>query len=152
MKKISIRFAQESEKMILEELQRRASLNNIGDREAILENPGAISLPLEQIIAGQVFVAERDNAIVGFAAVLPRTDGGLELDGLFVEPNIWKSGVGRALVEYCSNFGVSLGVKTLHVVGNPHAEGFYAACGFKVTGKHKTQFGIGLLMEKELKK
>ena len=67
----------------------------------MLANPGAIVMPPEQIAAGQVFVAERDAAIVGFAAVLPRADGDTELDGLFVEPEIWKSGIGRALVERC---------------------------------------------------
>ena len=69
---------------MLESLQRRASLRNPGDRDALLANPDAIALPLEQITAGCVFVAERDGIVVGFAAVVTRVDGGVELDAVFV--------------------------------------------------------------------
>ena len=36
------------------------------------------------------------------------------------------------------------------VVGNPHAEGFYASCGFRTTGTVETRFGPGLVMRREL--
>src|SRR5215471_17304645 len=98
-----IRRASVSEQRVLEDLQRRASLNNPGDREALLANPDAIALPIEQIADGCVFVAEREGAIVGFAAVVRRDDNGAELDALFVEPVEWKRGVGRALVDYCAD-------------------------------------------------
>lgn len=101
MNKLSIRTARLGELSFLEALQLRASLANVGDREALLANPDAIALPPEQIKAGQVFVAERDGVVIGFAAVLPRDDGDLELDGLFVEPDIWRSGIGRSLVDRC---------------------------------------------------
>lgn len=91
-----IRIAETAEQKALEALQWRASLNNPGDRDALLANPNAIALPLDQIAAGGVFIAERDGVIVGFAAVLLRADGQTELDGLFVEPTMWKCGVGRS--------------------------------------------------------
>ena len=147
---LSVRLAVTSECSALEALQRRASLRNPGDRAALLANPGAIVMPPEQIAAGQVFVAERDAAIVGFAAVLPRADGDTELDGLFVEPEIWKSGIGRALVERCCVWARANGAAALHVIGNPHATGFYEACGFKITGTHHTQFKPALRMRKDL--
>jgi len=65
---ISIRPARPDEQTMLESLQRRASLNNSGDRDALLANPDAIALPIEQITAGCVFVAERDGVVAGFAA------------------------------------------------------------------------------------
>lgn len=145
-----IRQAILSEQRILEELQRRASLNNPGDREALLQHPDAIEVPSAQIASGCVFVAERDGALVGFAAVVPRDDGGAELDALFVEPHEWKGGVGRALVEHCSRIARSRGASTLHVIGNPHAQGFYLACGFTLTGTADTRFGTGLSMERAL--
>ena len=135
---------------MLESLQRRASLGNPGDREALLANPDAIALPIEQIEAGGVFVAERDGAVVGFAAVLPRPDGGAELDALFVEPHFWKRGIGRQLVEHIAEAARAEGASFLHVVGNPHAEGFYASCGFHVTGTVDTRFGVGLAMRRLL--
>ena len=146
----SIRPAIVSERDALESLQTRASLANPGDREAILANPDAIDLPAEQIAAGQVFVAERRGAIVGFAAILPRGDGDTELDALFVEPNIWCQGIGRQLVEHCTDAARSVGSGALHVIGNPHAAGFYVACGFTNIGTTETRFGVGLLYRKLL--
>jgi N-acetylglutamate synthase-like GNAT family acetyltransferase len=131
-------------------LQWRASLSNPGDRENLLANPDAIELPLDQIGAGGVFIAEQDDVVVGFAAVLPRSDGQAELDGLFVEPAMWRCGVGRSLVEHCGEFARAQGVAALHVVGNLHAKDFYSACGFEVVGEHQTRFGVGIAMQKKL--
>src|SRR5205814_8662440 len=104
MHDVLIRPAVMSERQALESLQRRASLNNPGDREALLANPDAIEVPRDQIAAGQVFVAERAGAIGGFAAVLPREDSGTELDALLVEPPLWGLGIGRVTVDYCATF------------------------------------------------
>jgi GNAT superfamily N-acetyltransferase len=107
-------------------------------------------LPLEQIAANRVFLAERDGAIVGFFAVLPRGDGETELDALFVEPNLWRQGLGKLLIEHCADVARAQGSALLHVVGNPHAKEFYAACGFQVTGTVQTRFGVGLALIKKL--
>ena len=149
-KRIFIRTALASEQNALEALQRRASLSNPGDHEAILANPDAIDLPLEQIAAGGVFVAHQDAAIAGFAAVLPRPDGETELDALFVEPHLWRHGVGRSLVQHCAEFARAQGSHALHVIGNPHAESFYMACGFQRIGNSQTRFGVGFLLRKGL--
>ena len=146
----SIRTAAPSERGALEALQLRASLTNEGDREALLANPDAIVVPSEQIAAGRVFVAELNGATVGFSAIEPRSDGGIELDALFVDPNARRLGVGRLMVEHCAGIASKEGSKALHVVGNPHAKEFYIACGFTQTGIVETRFGVGLLMRKEL--
>jgi GNAT superfamily N-acetyltransferase len=150
MSDVVIRPALPSERSSLEALQWRASLANPGDRDALLANPDAIVLPSAQIAAGDVFVAQRDDVIVGFAAVQTRPDGNAELDSLFVEPSLWKRGVGRLLVEHCAAVARSRTSRTLHVVGNPHAEGFYIACGFRTTGSVETRFGAGLAMQRVL--
>jgi N-acetylglutamate synthase-like GNAT family acetyltransferase len=147
MSQVIIRSARVEERASLEALQWRASLANPGDRDALLANPDAIVLPVEQITDGQVFVAERDDVIIGFAAILSRADGNAELDALFVEPNLWKAGVGRLLVEHCARAARGNAARILHVVGNPHAEGFYTACGFRTTGTVETRFGGGLAMQ-----
>src|SRR5262249_8008031 len=117
---------------MLESLQWRASLNNPGDRDALLANPAAIALPIEPITDGYVFVAESEGVVAGFAAVLPRPDGGAELDALFVEPHLWKRGIGRRLVNHIADVAREKSASFLHVIGNPHAEGFYVSCGFHV--------------------
>jgi GNAT superfamily N-acetyltransferase len=150
MSDILIRPALQTERSSLEALQWRASLANSGDRDSLLANPDAIVLPLEQIADGNVLVAQRDGVIVGFAAILPRPDGNAELDALFVEPSLWKRGVGRLLVEHCADVARGRASRILHVAGNPHAEGFYVACGFQTTGAVETRFGAGLAMQRGL--
>ena len=145
-----IRLALVSERRFLEALQTRASLNNPGDREALLANPDAIELPTAQIAAGNVFVLEHGGEILGFAAILPRADGDTELDGLFVEPTAWRRGFGRLLIDHCAEVARSAGSAALHVTGNPHAERFYLGCGFKRTGSIETRFGVGYLFRKAL--
>ena len=149
-REISIRPARSNEQTMLEALQRRASLNNPGDREALLANPDAIAVPIEQIADGDVFVAECDGAVAGFAAVIARPDGGAELDALFVEPHLWKRGIGRRLVDHAADLARRRAASFLHVIGNPHAEGFYRSCGFNVTGTVATRFGAGLEMRRPL--
>src|SRR5262244_1526044 len=97
-----MRPAHPSEQKELEALQRRASLTNEGDRDALLAHPDAIEVPLAQIASGNVFVAESNGTIVGFAAVEPRADGDSELDALFVDPNMRRRGIARSLIEHCA--------------------------------------------------
>jgi N-acetylglutamate synthase-like GNAT family acetyltransferase len=148
--RLTIRPARVDEREALEALQWRASLANPGDREVLLAHPDAIELPLRQVEAGQVFVAEQNGSVLGFAAILDRDDGVLELDGLFVEPEHWKRGVGRALVEHCAVAARQAGRSSLHVVANFHAEGFYRRCGFKSIGPWETQFAPALEMSMQL--
>jgi len=150
MLSIKLRSAVAAERESLEALQWRASLRNAGDQESLRANRDAIELPANQIENGGVVVAEAAGVIVGFAAILPRADGDSELDALFVEPEVWQRGVGRALVEHCCAAATAAGAKSLHVVGNPHAEGFYRACGFAKVGTTSTRFGVGLLMKKSV--
>jgi hypothetical protein len=71
---LSIRPALPEEWAALEALQRRASIANANDRDAMIAHPDAIDLPLAQIHAGHVFAADRAGVLAGFAAVLPRED------------------------------------------------------------------------------
>ena len=148
--RFTLRQAHAQERFELEALQWRASLANDHDRGSLIAHPEAIDLPEAQISAGQVTVADMDGKAVGFAVVLPRPDGDVELDGLFVEPTLWKSGLGRALVQASEAFGRVKGASSLHVVGNPHALGFYEACGFMPAGVQTTQFGPGILLRLRL--
>ena len=145
---VTVRPALESERMTLEALLRRASLVNPEYRHVLLANPDAMRIPMEQFQEGHVFVAERSGCVVGFSVVLPRDDGNAELDGLFVEPDQWRTGIGRTLIQYCARTAKSRGAKALHVIGNPHAEAFYRACGFAQIGVAPTQFGVGLVLMK----
>ncbi len=145
---ISIRAAKISERQALEELQRVASLESETYRAQILAQPDAIDLPIGQIERGEVFVAEILGRVAGFAAIIPLTDGDIELDGLFVEPAQWRRGVGRALVNYACGYAKSLKARALVVTANPDALNFYKSCGFEAAGEAMTLFGPAPRMAK----
>lgn len=143
---LSIRMARPDERDALEALQRRASLALGEYREQLEAEPDAIQLPLEQIERGQLFVAELGDRIAGFAAVLVDDDVA-ELDGLFVEPDLWRQGVGAALVDVAVHEARRQGL-TMMVVANPSARIFYERCGFRLEGEAETRFGPALRMSR----
>jgi len=137
-----LRLARPEEHGALEDLQRRASLELPEYRDQLLDNPDAIYLPEGQIANGQVIVAELEGEIAGFAAVV-----GGELDGLFVEPDLWGRGIGRALADAATHEARNRGL-ALSVIANPRARLFYEICGFSVEGEVETRFGPALKMTK----
>ena len=139
---LTLRLARPEEHDALEDLQRRASLELPEYRDQLLDNPDAIYLPEGQIANGQVIVAELDGEIAGFAAVVSG-----ELDGLFVEPDLWGRGIGRALADAATHEARNRGL-TLSVIANPRARRFYEHCGFSVEGEVQTRFGPALRMTK----
>ena len=139
---ITLRLAKPEEHQALEELQRRSSLEFPDYREQLLANPDAIHLPPAQIANGLVIVAECAGEVVGFAAVV-----GNELDGLFVEPEMWGGGIGRALLDAAAHQARLRGL-SLTVLANPSARGFYESCGFSVEGEEPTRFGPALRMSR----
>jgi GNAT superfamily N-acetyltransferase len=139
---LTLRLARPEEHDELEDLQRRASLELPEYRDQLIANPDAIYLPEGQIANGQVIVAEVGGEIAGFAAVV-----GGELDGLFVEPDLWGQGIGRTLVEAATHEARRRGL-SLSVVANPRARRFYESCGFTLEGEEQTRFGPALRMTK----
>src|SRR5580704_13983847 len=122
---VCLRFGLAEERLMLEELQRRASLVYDAYRDALLANPSAISLPLPQLQEKRVRVAEQRGRITGFSVVLPRDQEICDLDGLFVAPDRWKQGIGRALMRDAFARACAQGMRQMEVLANPYAEGFY---------------------------
>ena len=143
---LTIRLARTDERETLEALQRRASLALEEYRQQLEAHPDAIDLPLDQIERDEVLVAEQDCEIVGMAVVFIG-DRDAELDGLFVEPEHWREGIGTALVDVATHAARRRGL-TLMVTANPSAREFYEKCGFAVEGDAQTRFGPALRMSK----
>lgn len=139
---LQIRPARADEHEELEELQRRASLASPEYRRQLEAYPDAIHLPPAQIANGQVFVADLGGRVAGFAAVVAG-----ELDGLFVEPDLWRRGVGRALADAAVHEARKRGY-TLAVIAGPAQRRFYERCGFSVEGDAQTRFGPALRMSR----
>lgn len=145
-----IRYSIVSERVTLEDLQRRASLVYEETREDLLAHPDAIELPGSQLEERRVRVAEIENQPVGFSVTLPQTSGAWELDGLFVEPSHWGKGIGRALVLDAMELARHEGVRAIDVIANPRAEDFYTKVGFTGSGHVPTRFGPGIRMRLEI--
>jgi len=135
---VLVRPARADEMKALGALQLRASLAYGDLREELLGLPEAGIVPDDQL--PHAIVAEIDGRIAGFAVVLPREDGGAELDGLFVEPKLWRTGLGKCLVEASFELARDRGAPFMNVIANRRALGFYDACGFEIVGETMTLF------------
>ena len=139
---LTLRYAQPDEHEALEALQWRASFELPEYRDQLMAHPDAVHLPPSQIANGQVIVAELEGQIAGFAAVV-----GGELDGLFVEPDLWGRGIGRVLADAAVHEARDRGL-ALTVIAAPSARIFYESCGFSVEGEAQTRFGPALRMSR----
>lgn len=147
---MNLRLARPEEREALEALQMTASLADEAYRQALLDNPEAVHLPMEQIEAGQVVLAEDESGLLGFCVVLPREDGQAELDGLFTRPDAWGRGVGRALTQDALHRAAAMGAVTLHVIASPEARGFYERLGFEFISDTPTLFGPAISMARSV--
>jgi GNAT superfamily N-acetyltransferase len=135
----------------LEALQRRASMGWEEYRDQLVAHPDAISIPRADIEDRRTRVACSSAQRVGFSVVLATLDGVCELDGLFVEPEFWRRGVGRALIDDVVANALRTGAASLEVTGNPRAVSFYEALGFGRRGVVPTRFGPGVRMQRTLR-
>jgi GNAT superfamily N-acetyltransferase len=145
---IRIRAARPEDRDALGALKLRASLAWGEHVEALRALPEAREVPAEHLPVA--VVAELDGEIVGFATVLPRTDGEAELEDLFVDPASWRRGVGARLVAEAERRAAGLGVRSLHVVAHERARIFYESCGFRVVGTAMTALAPAPAMRKDL--
>lgn len=138
---LTVRTANPAERPQLEALQMRAAMANAGDAAQLSAHPEAVQVPDALLRAGRIHVAEAADVIHGFAVLLPVASGVCELEGLFVAPDVWRRGVGRALLEACLAQARSEGARCIRATVNNHATGFYLASGFRRTRWVKTEFG-----------
>ncbi|OWJ67519.1 GNAT family N-acetyltransferase [Inquilinus limosus] len=146
---IRTRTARPEDREPLGALKLRASLAWGDHVEALRAMPEAGQVPAEHLPA--IIVAEWDSAIAGFATVLPRDDGGAELEDLFVDPTAWGRGIGRRLVAEAEARAARLGARALHVVAGDRARPFYERCGFRVTGAVTTDLESASALRKDLR-
>jgi GNAT superfamily N-acetyltransferase len=89
------------------------------------------------------FVVEHDATVVGFASVGPsRDERGLgELYAIYVDPEAWSTGAGRALMERCEEqLRSDYAEATLWVLeDNPRARAFYEHAGWLPDGARKAE-------------
>jgi GNAT superfamily N-acetyltransferase len=134
----------------LEALQRRSSEIWEEYRGQLAAHPDAIELPQHLIENGWVRIAtSADGVPIGFSVVIPRDRATHDLDGLFVEPNRVKRGIGTSLVQDVCERARAVGAEGLEVIAGP-AQGFYEKVGFRVVEPVDTRFGPAVRMRREL--
>ena len=140
-----IRWSTSADLPALTDVFVRASLSNVGDRDALLAHPEALVLEGDGIAEGLTRVATHSDDIVGFATTV-LVDGVLELQDLFVDPDWMRHGIGHHLVQDAAAIAAARGFEGIAVTANPHAFLFYDALGFVADGEIQTAFGPGQRM------
>jgi GNAT superfamily N-acetyltransferase len=86
------------------------------------------------------FVAEDKGRIIGWATISPSGDGRGELRGIYVDPDTWRSGAGRALIARAEErLAREWDEAMLWVIAdNPRARAFYESAGWEFDGVTST--------------
>jgi ribosomal protein S18 acetylase RimI-like enzyme len=101
---------------------------------------------------GVILVAERDGAVVGFAAAGPSPDpqGAGELYAINVDPDHWGAGAGQALLGAAQakldQMGFAESVLWI-LPGNARARRFYELAGWVADGTQKTNEAFGVTFD-----
>ncbi len=144
-----LRTAQLGDVGALQELFRRSSLSNDGDRASLLAHPEALVLDGVAVREARTRVALVDDQIVGFATLRP-VGSAMELDDLFVDPNFMRRGIASGLMRDAADLARARGVARIEVTANGHALAFYEHAGFEAAGTVETDFGPGIRMHLDL--
>lgn len=92
-----------------------------------------LTLTAHDFERSRIQVAVADGRIVGMAQLT--VDGATaEIDKLFVEPTLLRSGAGRLLFGWCIEAARAAGATEITVVGDPGAAAFYRRMGMKDDG------------------
>ena len=146
---VEVRDARPEEFDALRGLFRRSSLSVEGSRQALLAHPAALELPVRTDGVRSRVAVDGDGRILGFATGVPDGEH-VELDDLFVEPDVQRGGIGRVLIEDIAAGARAVGNARLEVTANPDAEPFYAKAGFVAVGEVTTELGPGIRMVLDL--
>lgn len=84
------------------------------------------------------FCAQLGDRIAGFYGLAPLDDNRVELEALFVEPEMIGHGVGRSLLEHAIARASNIGASRMLIQGDPHAEKFYCAAGAVRVGERQS--------------
>jgi molybdopterin synthase catalytic subunit len=147
---VTLRKATRDDHQAMEALQTRASLAAGEHAEALRANAHVIVTDLANVEAGRAVIAERDGRLIGFVTLEAARDRDMEIEGLFVEPDHWRKGLGARLMDEAETMARAAGARTLIVTVGQVAEPFYQSQGFVAAGEATTLFGPATRMQKLL--
>lgn len=145
---LTIRQASRQDHAGLEALLSRASLATGDHIDALLAHPETMLIPVENL--DHTIVAEAEGRLLGFCTLLPAAPQYREVDALFIEPDLWRTGLGKTLLSHAEQGARREGIAALSVVSGRYAEPFYVALGFRPSGTEMTLFGPAARLIKTL--
>ena len=110
-------------------------------REELTVEEQDIDAPLNSF-----YVAETNEGVAGFCAIIDLLHGQFELDRLYVEPDWIGAGVGRMLFSHATSVAGSLGGRQMTIQGDPNARDFYLAMGAREVGERESDSIPGRLL------
>ena len=127
----SVRQAKPEEQRELTRLSVRATMHAGHDEAFIDRSIAALMITLPMISGNWVQVAEDSSSkIVGVVWVTPTALQGIALlQGLYVEPALWKRGIGRVLFGAAVARANEFKAGAIMINAEPSAEGFYRRMG-----------------------
>ena len=88
---------------------------------------------LAEGVEGQMFIAEKDNSIIGFAVIHQESTTEYKFGPIIVLPSLQRRGIGSKLLQLCIDFARSNRVKQFYLKvydNNQVAVAFYKKFGF----------------------
>ena len=142
-----IRYAELDEISALESLKRRSRLVWEADRGGPALGTDAVELRAEAIRERRVRVAaDHEERPVGLSIVRANRGRVFRLEGLFVDPDSVRQGVGRLLVADVMERAERRRASWVEVIADPRAQGFYRRLGFRRAGEVTTRIGPAVRM------
>jgi len=140
-----IRAARADEAAALTDLAMRSKAYWGYEADFLARCRAALEVKTAALSAQPHFVAERDGRRLGFYGFETLPDG-VGLDYLFVEPDCVGEGIGRALWQHALAVAARLGHRTLTVVADPNAAGFYRRMGAEPAGDQASDLEPGRIL------
>ncbi|QBK31524.1 GNAT family N-acetyltransferase [Roseitalea porphyridii] len=148
---LTIRPAREADAVVLEAIAEQAYsryVAAVGRRPAPMDTDFAA-----RIGAGIVYVAARDEAVIGFAIFLARGDHML-LENIAVDPASSGQGVGGALITHCEAEARRLGLGAVELYANEKMTqnlSIYPHLGYREIGRREEDGFRRVFFRKELR-
>jgi GNAT superfamily N-acetyltransferase len=142
---LRIRLAILEDVPALQDVYRRSSWSNEGDRALLIEHPEFLEFSDAAVRESRTWVAVICDQVVGFVTLLA-TASAAEIEDLFVDPVFMRRGIGRALIETMVSVAANRGWGQIEVDANPHAQRFYEQAGFVTVGRVQLEHGVAVRM------
>ncbi len=135
IRKVLIRPARPDEAEYITEMTMRAKAYWGYDANFLAACRPGLTITPEYIASHPVYVAEDDGTVIGFYSMDEEIlQQQVELDFLFIAPEVIGKGVGRWLWQHAVDNARQRGYRLMRIVADPNAERFYQRMGAVTVG------------------